>query len=163
MNIEEAEERLRAGVPDGVIELHKGPYSPHLVVRPEKLREVCLFLRDDEALRFDYLTHLSGLDTGANLCTVYRVLSLMHKRAVAMRVYVPRENPDLDTVSDIWPSAGWFEREAYDLLGIRYRGHPDLRRLLLPEDWEGHPLRKDYVDPLRYQDIDNTRDYGVGP
>lgn len=161
MNIEEVDARLREGVPGGVLELHKGPYSPHLVVDAPKIREVSLFLRDDGALRFDYLTHLTGLDCGERLCTVYRVLSLLHKRTVAMRAYVPRENPVIDTISDIWASAGWFEREAYDLLGIRYRGHADLRRLLLPEDWEGHPLRKDYVDPLRYQDIDNTRDYGI--
>ncbi len=161
MDIEEVEGRLREGVPGGIVEIHRGPYSPHLVVNAEKIRPVCLFLRDDEALCFDYLTNLSGLDTGATLCTAYRVLSFKRKRWVALRAYVPREKPIIDTVSDIWPVAGWFERESYDLFGIEYRGHSDLRRILLPEDWEGHPLRKDYVDPLRYQDIDNTRDYGV--
>ncbi|RPJ49383.1 MAG: NADH-quinone oxidoreductase subunit C [Candidatus Latescibacterota bacterium] len=161
MDIEEIERRLREGVPGGIVEIHRAPYSPHLVVDAAKIRDVCRFLRDDPALRFDYLTHLSALDTGATLCTVYRVLSLTHKRTVAMRAYVPRDNPVIDTVSDIWPSAGWFERESFDLMGIEYRGHPDLRRLLLPDDWEGHPLRKDYVDPLRYQDIDNTRDYEI--
>jgi len=157
--VEEVQRWLFSGVPGGIVEMHREPYSPHLVIHAEKIREVCLFLRDKPELRFDYLTHQSGLDLGEKLAVVYRVLSLGRKRTLAMRVYVPREKPVIDTVSDIWPSAGWFEREAFDMFGFHFTGHPDLRRLLLPEDWEGFPLRKDYVDPMRYGGIDNRRTY----
>jgi NADH-quinone oxidoreductase subunit C len=156
---EEVQRRLETGVPGAVVEMHREPLSPHLVIQAERIREVCRFLRDDPELRFDYLANLSGLDVGERLAIAYRVVSLDRKRALALRAYVSREEPVIDSLTSVWPAAGWFEREAFDLYGFQFRGHPDLRHLLLPQGWEGYPLRKDYVDPMKYGEIDNRRTY----
>ena len=161
MTIEEMETKIRSLFPHVSLEKQEGPGDSSFLVAPENLRALCLHLRDEEELRFDYLTCLSGVDEGETLATVYHIHSLALGHFLTLRTRVPRENPEIDTVSDIWPAANWFEREAWDLFGIVYLGHPDPRRIMLPDDWEGHPLRKDFVDPHRYQEIDNERDYGI--
>ena len=103
-------------------------------------------------LQFDYLMCLSGIDNGKNILgVVYHLSSMQHRHKITVKVEVPADKPDVPSVSSIWPTANWHEREAYDLIGIKFIGHPDLRRMLLPEDWEGHPLRKDYKVPEFYQ------------
>ena len=87
--------------------------------------------------------------------SVYHFLSYQHDHEAVIKIKLDRENPRVASVMDLWPAADWHEREAYDLVGIVYEGHQDLRRILLPDDWEGHPLRKDYKQPEEYHGISN--------
>ncbi len=148
--------------------------DPFVTVDPTRLVEVCIFLRDDPRLRFDLLNNLSGVDYlepdakkaakagfDPHLELVYHVSSTAHPgRRFTVKVLLPRwandavgELPEVPTVSGVWPTADWHEREVYDLVGVRFAGHPDLRRILLADDWVGHPLRKDYEFPLEYHGI----------
>jgi NADH-quinone oxidoreductase subunit C len=106
-------------------------------------RGVCQALR---TMGFEYLNCLSGADWTTHLEVVYDLSSLAHPVTIHLRVTVDRAQPMLPTVSDLWRAADWHERECYDLFGVRFDGHPDHRRILLPEDWVGYPLRKDYAD-----------------
>jgi NADH-quinone oxidoreductase subunit C len=83
----------------------------------------------------------------------YELLSIPFARSAALKVRLDRTRPEIDSVSAIWPAANWHEREAYDLMGVHFRNHPDLRRILMPDDWVGHPLRKDYRDPVEYRGL----------
>lgn len=118
-------------------------------------REAAEFLRRDPELQFDWLRCLSGVDYAADdsLCCVYDLWSFDRRHAFGVKVYCRRAEPRVPSVADLWPAADWQEREAYDLFGIVFDGHPDLRRILCADDWEGHPLRKDYVFPREYHGI----------
>ncbi len=131
---------------------------PRVHTDAEHWREVAAYLRDSEALRFDWLSCLTGIDYVADdqLCALFDLYSTELRHAIAVKVFTPRSQPVIPTVSDIWPAADWHEREAYDLFGIDFSDHPDLRRILLPEDWEGFPLRKDYEFPREYHGIPGT-------
>ncbi len=122
----------------------KGP-EIRVMVTPSQSLELLGFLYD---LGFEYLNCLSGVDwiEQGELEVVYHLSSLRHKHKARVKVRLPRENPVVRSVVSLWKTANWHEREAYDLLGIRFEGHPDHRRILLSEDWVGHPLRKDYED-----------------
>ena len=128
---------------------------PHALLAPDALVAAATFLRDDPELRFDYLRAVSGVDypKDGKLVCVYDMISTTHRHSFALKVETPRESPHVPSVASVWPTANWHEREAFDLLGIVFDGHPDLTRLLLPEDWVGHPLRKDYVFPKDYNGI----------
>lgn len=128
---------------------------PHAVVAPERWLEAAGFLRDDAELAFDYLRCLSAVDYPKEdrLACVYDLISTTHRHAFAVKVFTPRADPRVPSVAGLWPTANWHEREAFDLLGIVFDGHPEMRRILLPEDWQGHPLRKDYVFPKEYNGI----------
>jgi len=162
MDFKETEAKIRAALPEALLETPEAEGEPYLVADAAHIQALCRFLKTDEAFRFDYLTNLGGLDEEENLTVVFHLRSTHHGGTLALRTSVPRETPVLDSVTSVWGGAGWYEREAWDLFGIEFRGHPDLRRIMLPDDWEGHPLRKDYEDPMRYGEIDNTRDYGIG-
>jgi NADH-quinone oxidoreductase subunit C len=123
-------------------------------------------LYEDDRLYFDYLACITAVDNGARpdspesatMEVIYNLTSIPYGRDLMVKIIFPRNLPDhplpsIPTVSHIWRTADWHEREAFDLLGIRFEGHPDLRRILLPEDWEGHPLRKDYIAQDRYHGI----------
>jgi NADH-quinone oxidoreductase subunit C len=140
-------QRLLAIVPD--------IRRPRIHLNAEDWREVAEYLRTDAALQFDWLRCLSGVDYAADgrLCVVYDLWSFEHRHDLAVKVFTPRSSPVVRSVADLWPAADWHEREAFDLLGIVFEGHPDLRRILLADDWEGHPLRKDYVFPREYHGI----------
>ncbi len=131
----------------------EGP-SPWAVVAPESIVEVAGFCKSDPDLAFDNLMCLSAVDypkeTPPRMEVVYHLLSYAHGHTFALKVHLPRENPAVATVEAIWGVANWHEREAYDLFGIAFLGHGDLRRILLPDDWIGHPLRKDWQDPDFY-------------
>ena len=121
------------------------PTVPFLIIKAEKINAVCLFLRDEESMQFDSLSCLSGVDFDKdNLASVYHLYSFEHNHKLTLKVIVPKSNPVVPTVSDIWATADWHERESYDMVGIIYENHPDFRRILCPDDWEGYPLRKDY-------------------
>jgi NADH-quinone oxidoreductase subunit C len=147
--------------------------DPWIEVAPEGLVDVCTFLRDDPSLRFNFLNCITCIDyfepdekkaakTGwqPHLELVYHLWSLPNKISLVLKVMLPRwkndtpgELPEVPTVSGVWSTADWHERETYDLSGIRFLGHPNLRRILCPEDWVGYPLRKDYEMPLEYHGI----------
>lgn len=118
----------------------KGHCAP--VVAAGDLVEVCRELRDD--LGYTYLRCLSGIDRGDQLEVAYNLLNLDTKEELVLKVKLDPESPAVPTLCPLWKTADWLERETYDLFGIEFEGHPDLRRILLPDDWEGHPLRKDY-------------------
>jgi NADH-quinone oxidoreductase subunit C len=115
-------------------------------VRPEQLHSLAASLKEDEKSSFDFLVCITGVDYGEDLGVVYHLRSIRHGHEIVIKVRTSdRQNPHFDSVTDIWKSADFLEREVYDLLGIRFTNHPDLRRLLLNDSW-GYPLRKDYVD-----------------
>ncbi len=134
---------------------------PAIQVLPEKIAVVCQELHENEQTYFDYLSCLTGLDNGPEAGTlevIYHLYSIPYNLSITLKVIVPRNQeggpqPEVPTVSHLWRTANWHEREAYDLLGIRFAKHPDLRRILLPADWEGHPLRKDYPLQEKYHGI----------
>jgi NADH-quinone oxidoreductase subunit C len=135
--------------------------QPYVIVPVDKLVAVCQFLRDDDRLFFDLLACVTGLDNSPAADTmdvVYNLTSIPYEHDLMLRVTVPRNTggkslPTVPSVAHIWRTADWHEREAYDLVGIFFDGHPDLRRILLPTDWVGHPLRKDYREEEKYHGI----------
>jgi NADH-quinone oxidoreductase subunit C len=134
--------------------------DPCIAVEPAAIVEVCRFLHDDPELRFDALSNQSGVDFKAKgtIEVVYHLYSYAHRHWIVLKVDVPRDTAVMPSVESIWKAANWHEREIFDLLGVRFEGHPDLRRLLMPEDWIGHPLRKDFVEPEEYHGISTRRE-----
>ncbi len=143
---------------------------PYAVVEAARWHEVAGFLRDDPRLQFNMLESISSVDLleDNKLAAVYDLFSIpvtgpgpcpKINHHFAVRVEVDRDNPHIPTVSDLWPAADWHEREAYDLMGIIFDGHPHLVRILCPDDWEGHPLRKDYEFPIEYHGIPATTEH----
>jgi NADH-quinone oxidoreductase subunit C len=128
---------------------------PRVHVPAAEWRRVAEFLRNDGRLSMDWLACLGGIDYAADglMAVVYDLTSFDLHHRIAVKVFCDRGDPHVPTVTDLWPAADWHEREAFDLLGIRFDGHPDLSRILLAEDWDGHPLRKDYVFPRAYHGI----------
>jgi len=114
-----------------------------LQVESARLHEAA---RDLRALGFDMLGMVTAVDFGEQFELVYRIRSREMRVGIIVRTRIPRETPVIASVTDLWPAANWHEREVFDLFGIVFEGHPDLRRILLPDDWVGHPLRKDYED-----------------
>ena len=111
------------------------------------IREACVLLRDDSDCPFNFLSDVTCVDwfpSEPRFEIVYHLLSIPKKERVRLKVRLGSSSPALDSVTSVWPAANYFEREIFDLFGVRFTGHPYLRRLLMPEDWEGHPLRKDY-------------------
>ena len=140
----ELAERLRAVFGEAALSADDGA----LYVAPESIAEVCAHLRDDPALDFAMLNSLTAVDYVECFEVVYRLTSLRRNATcvVKTRVY-GRDEPTLPTVSGVWRGAVLQEREVYDLMGVRFEGHPDLRRILTWEGFEGHPLRRDYLEP----------------
>ena len=121
----------------------------NITVQPEQLHQLMSQLKSNSETNFDYLFCLSGMDWGKELGVVYHLESTTHRHTIVVKVKLSdRENPTLDTVSDIWFTADFHEREVFDFFGITFNNHPNLKRLFLTEDWDGFPLRKDYVDEI---------------
>ena len=120
-----------------------------VVLSPQDLVRVCRFLRDDPDLAFDLLSDVTAVDrlqlpqSSPRFEVVYNLYSLQHRRRLRLKVRVD-DGEAIPTVTGVWETANWHEREVYDLFGVPFERHPDLRRILMPDDWEGHPLRKDY-------------------
>jgi len=139
--------------------------QPSLTIATDRIAEVCRFLHENEQTYFDLLECLTALDNGPESNTfeiIYHLCSIPYEHALVLKIVFPRNEstPDaanqiaqVPTVSHIWRTADWHEREAYDLFGIHFAGHSDLRRILLPADWQGHPLRKDYTEQDKYHGI----------
>ena len=128
---------------------------PRVHVDAEHWRAIAEFVFSDPRLKLDWLANHSGVDYVADgkMCCVYDLWSFELRHTFAIKVFTPRATPSIPSVADLWPAADWHEREAYDLFGIDFPGHPDLRRILCADDWEGFPLRKDYQFPREYHGI----------
>jgi NADH-quinone oxidoreductase subunit C len=137
----------------------EGPREPFFAVRAERLLEVMTALRDDPALRFDFLQNLTAVDwpKTETMQVVYHLHSYPHRHEVVVKLDLPRARPRAPSLASLWKNADWLEREQYDLLGVVFEGHPDLRRLLMPDDWVGHPMRKDYREAAEYRGMPTTR------
>lgn len=167
MTTQEIFNYIKSKFPEEKFDLIENIGGQILIVPSKILGDLCYLLRDDEQLSFDTLMNLSGLDladgekkelndgtieiVGGHLATVYHLHSMKHNHKLTLKVLLPRENPIVPSVERIWRAADWHEREAYDLFGIIFEGHHNLKRILLPEDWEGYPLRKDYKVQEFYQ------------
>jgi len=167
---EEVCELLKRTMPDAIEDMVLEGGHPHAKVKAERWREVAAFLRDEPRLQFNMLRSISAIDLLADdkIACVYDLIAVPLERLgrlitesheFAVRIEVDRNTPVIPSAADIWPAADWHEREAYDLMGVTFTGHPDLRRILCPDDWEGHPLRKDYEFPLEYHGIPGTTEY----
>ncbi len=141
-----------------VLEVSDAKLDPWMVVEPAAIVEVCGFLKDDPETAMDCLSNQSGVDYKDRIEVVYHLFSYRHRHNAILKVKLPRDNPSVPTLEGLWKSANWMEREIFDLLGVNFEGHSDLRRLLMPEDWPGYPLRKDFVEPLEYHGISTTRE-----
>jgi len=154
MDAKAIHERLVGKFADRVTGANLEVASPFAVVAADAVVEVAGFCKSDPGLAFDNLMCLSAVDypkeTPPRMEVVYHLLSYRHAHTFALKVYLPRESPSVPTVEGIWGVANWHEREAYDMFGIVFAGHSDPRRILLPDDWIGHPLRKDWQDPDFY-------------
>jgi NADH-quinone oxidoreductase subunit C len=154
-----------AGAPDGKAPDPKpadaGPVGRDAFfrVRPERIADLCVFLRDEPELRFDFLQSLTAVDWPKRDVQeiVYHLFSYRHRHSLCVKADVPRGAPRLPSVAAIWPTANWQEREQFDLLGVVFEGHPDLRRILMPDDWVGHPMRKDFHEPKSYRGMPTSR------
>ncbi|WBB77961.1 NADH-quinone oxidoreductase subunit C [Micromonospora sp. WMMD882] len=146
--VRDALEEAYPGFQDAIekVVVDRGELTLH--VRPEKIAEVCQVMRDDLALRFELCSSVSGVDylgsDGRRLHVVYHLTSMTYRRRVRLEAAVSAEDPHLPSVTAVYPTADWQEREAYDMFGVVFDGHPNLTRILMPDDWEGHPQRKDY-------------------
>jgi NADH-quinone oxidoreductase subunit C/D len=155
-------EKLRAKFPEAVLGVAEFRDETTVTVEAERIVEVSTFLRDDPDFRCDQLTFVSAVDNlarngqSANGCrfdVVYQLHSLSHRRRLRLKAPVKGNAPRIASVASLWPAADWHERETFDLMGIVFDGHPDLRRIMMPDDWAGHPLRKDYPlggDPVAF-------------
>ncbi len=151
--------RLEQQFPGKVRDFKGDVAEPYLSVDAATIVEVCRFLRDTDGLSFQVLSDLTALDwpKEEKIQVVYHLYSYVHKHQVVLKVDLPRGNPKLATVEGVWKVANWFEREIYDLFGVIFEGHSDLRRIMLPDDWVGYPLRKDYVEQEEYDGMSTQR------
>jgi NADH-quinone oxidoreductase subunit C len=151
-------QRLTTQFGDEITDALPEDKHPRIHTTAQAWRGLAEFLRHDADLSFDWLGCLSAVDYVADdqLCAVYELYSMEHKHWFCIKVFVDRADPRIASVMDLWPAADWHEREAFDMMGIVFEGHRDLRRILLPEDWVGFPLRKDYIFPREYHGIPGT-------
>lgn len=147
-------ERLRAEFPGEILGDYSNQGQIAAIVRPGRIVEMLRWLRDSDDLRMNHLRSLCGVDNSrrkdpglSRFEVVYNLYSIPLRHEIRLRAEVDDKDPAIDSVVGLWVGADWLERETYDLMGIRFNNHPDLRRVLLPEDWVGHPLRKEY--PLK--------------
>ena len=133
---------------DAEVEIKDGRQYTEVTIPSSKFYQVALMLRESEETSFNYLSCLTGVDYGQDLGVVYHLFSTRHRHGIVLKTRTSdREKPELPSVSDIWKTADFHEREVFDLLGIKFTNHPDMRRLFLDSSW-GFPLRKDYVDDI---------------
>jgi NADH-quinone oxidoreductase subunit C len=170
MSPEEICQKLKQQLPDAVVDTVVEASRPYAVIDRAHWPQVARTLRDDAELGFNLLRCITTIDLLADdrLAAIYDLMALPAVSAVetmpmrhsfAVRVECDRDDPKIPSVADVWPAADWHEREAFDMMGIVFEGHPNLERILCPEDWVGHPLRKDYEFPLEYHGIPGTTEH----
>lgn len=148
---------VKSAMPDAVQDVREFRGETTIVVAPEQIIDVARYLRDTAGLVYNFLSDISSVDyypdydRPERFGVCYHLLSMLYNRRLRLKVYLPEEEPAVATMITLWPGANWLEREIYDMMGIVFHGHPDLRRLLMPDDWDGHPLRRDY--PLGYEQV----------
>lgn len=144
-------EKIKEQFPDEVLGIREFRGQCTVTVKKDRIVEICRYLHDEPSLYFDFPADLCGLDflgkKENRFAVVYNLYSIKHRHRIMLMAEIPESDPVIDTVLPVWAGVNWHERECFDLFGIVFKGHPDLRRILLPEDWEGYPLRKDY--PLK--------------
>jgi NADH-quinone oxidoreductase subunit C len=150
--------RVATQFPEKVLEVVERPPDPYAVIEPTAIVEVGRFLHDDPDCAMDCLSNETGVDYKDRIEVVYHLFSYKHRHGCVLKVKLPREQPEVATVEEIWRAANWMEREIFDLLGVNFIGHSDMRRILMPEDWPGFPLRKDFVEPPEYHGISTVRE-----
>ena len=152
---------LKANFGDALLRHDVVAGNQHIVfIPPDRNLEILRWLRDDPEQHYDLLRDVTAVDYGAGtpLQVVYQLFSITHKRALCLKCELPLDGLEIDSACSLWHTADWLEREVYDLFGITFKGHPDLRRILMPEDYdEGHPLRKDFPLRGRYSRAEQTR------
>lgn len=160
MTTQEVHERLKARFGDDVGPLSEPKIDPFCVVKKERLVEVCRFLKTEPGLDIDFLEDETAVDWPKKnvIEIVYHLLSYTHRHGLKLKVELDRAAPSVPTVEGVWKTANWFEREIWDLFGVEFPGHPDLRRIMLPDDWIGHPLRKDYQEAGGWHGMSNVRE-----
>ena len=139
--------KLTERFPDSIIETHSHRGNDTVVVKKEDILDICTYLRDDEALLYNFMMDLTAVDylgKEPRFEVVYHLYSLKFNKRVRIKARVSESDCSIDSVVPVWIGADWFEREVFDLYGITFKGHPELRRILLYEGFQGHPLRKDY-------------------
>lgn len=139
------EKTIRDSFPDAVLESKDVFGTLNIKIKPEALLGVCEMLHSLDQTPFDYLADITAIDWQNRIEVVYQLANLASNTKLALRVDLDRNEPTVESVTSIWKGANFQEREGYDLMGVVFTNHPDLRRILLPEDWQGYPLRKDYV------------------
>lgn len=146
-------EAVKKQFPNDLLRVHTFRDETTLVVSSEKIVDVVLFLRNSTGLVYNFLHDISAVDYYPDPTTPehperygvsYHIYSMLYNRRIRVKVYLPEEDPKAPTISQVWNAANWLEREIMDMMGITFEGHPDPRRLLMPEDWDGHPHRRDY-------------------
>ncbi|QRR01074.1 NADH-quinone oxidoreductase subunit C [Dyadobacter sandarakinus] len=161
MDFQELTDLVKAHFPQYTIEADMRNPQPALLIPASGIADICAFLHADPRLFFDFLACITAIDNGPEKGTmelIYNMTSIPYGRDLVLKMVFARNEagtplPAIPTVSHIWRTADWHEREIFDLMGIAFTGHPDLRRILLPEDWDGHPLRRDYAVEGRYHGI----------
>lgn len=139
------ESAVRNKFPDAVLDSSVADGVLTLKIDPKQLKDICAFLKSASDLYFDYPMDITAIDWSDRLEMVYRLTSIRHNHKLTLRFDVDRGDPIVQSVTSVWRGVNWQEREVFDLFGVKFEGHPDLRRILLPDEFEGYPLRKDYV------------------
>ncbi len=160
MTFEEIQQRLAAKFGERIGQLAPANKDAFLLVPPADLVEICRFLKEDPDLSFDCLMNLSSVDWPKKnqIEMVYHLWSYAKRHSFILKAQLDRAAPEIASLEPVWKSADWLEREQYDLMGVQFTGHPDLRRIMMPDDWLGHPLRKDYKEAAQWHNITTTRD-----
>jgi NADH-quinone oxidoreductase subunit C len=148
-----SEDVLRIEVPEEGV-----PGESSIYVNPGQISDITKFLKEDSELLFDFLSCETAVDLGDKIEVVYILFSYFLRHKVIVKAQIPAERAEIRTVENVWGAANWFEREIFDLFGVLFHGHSNLRRIMLPEDWVGHPLRKNYEDPVEYRQISHKRE-----
>ncbi|MGH6894184.1 MAG: NADH-quinone oxidoreductase subunit C [Dongiaceae bacterium] len=159
MEAQEIYARLEQRFPGKVSDFRGEVSDPYFRVDGAAIVEVCRTLRDDPELIFHVLSDVTAVDLPKEnkFQVVYHLYSYAKRHQIVLKVDLPREASHISTMEGVWKAANWLEREVFDLFGIVFDGHSDLRRIMLPEDWVGHPLRKDYVEQEEYDGISTQR------
>ncbi len=160
MTVNEIHEKLKEQFGEAIGPLSEPKVDAFAVVKPERLVEVASFLKGTPGIELDHCNDVTALDWPKRnvIEVVYHLFSYRHRHGIVLKVEADRATPVVPSVEGVWKAANWLERECYDMFGVVFTGHPDLRRILLPDDWQGWPLRKDYQEAGGYHGISNVRE-----
>jgi NADH-quinone oxidoreductase subunit C len=148
---------LQQAKPGALLEVKLFRDETTLIVNRAQIVAVATFMRDTPGLVYNFLSDISAVDyypentRPERFGISYHIYSMLYNRRLRLKVFIPEDEPEVVTMTSVWPGANWLEREIFDMMGITFTGHPDMRRVLMPEDWDGHPHRRDY--PLGYEQV----------